>query len=96
MIGRLRFMGYYVSRARVREAIRETDPINTALRWQGVQTARRRYSVPGPNSLWHIGMLKLLYCMLNGMLGCHAVDGPIPQVVPLRPSIAAIFGTPLR
>ncbi len=56
MIGRLRSMGYYVSRARVREAIRETDPINTALRWQGVQTSRRCYSVPGPNSLWHIGM----------------------------------------
>lgn len=56
MIGQLRSMGYCVSRARVRVAIRETDPINTALRWQGVQASRRRYSVPGPNSLWHIGM----------------------------------------
>ncbi len=56
MIGQLRYIGFSVSRARVREAIRETDLINTALRWQGVKASRKRYSVPGPNSLWHIGM----------------------------------------
>ena len=53
--GRLRSMGLNVTRARVREAMRESDPIHTALRWREV-TPRRPYSVPGPNSLWHIGM----------------------------------------
>ena len=32
-----------------------TDPINTAMRWRGQSISRRPYSVPGPNSLWHIG-----------------------------------------
>ena len=31
--GQLRSQGYHVTRARVRSAIRSTDPINTALRW---------------------------------------------------------------
>lgn len=61
VIGRLRSMGYRVCRARVREVIRETDPINTALRWQGVKTSRRQYCVPGPNSLWHIGEYSELF-----------------------------------
>lgn len=52
--GRLRSMGYRVTRERVREAVRTTDPINTALRWREA-SSRRTYSVPGPNSLWHIG-----------------------------------------
>ena len=51
----LRSRGYQVSRERVRECIRLTDPLNTALRWRGTPRHRRPYSVPGPNSLWHIG-----------------------------------------
>ena len=54
--GRLRSLGFKVTRARVRDAMRVTDPINTALRWREI-TPRRPYSVPGPNSLWHIGKL---------------------------------------
>ena len=54
--GRLRSMGFHVTRARVRSAIRTTDPIHTALRWRGDLTRRRPYSVPGPNSLWHLGL----------------------------------------
>ena len=38
------------------DAMRVTDPINTALRWREI-TPRRPYSVPRPNSLWHIGKL---------------------------------------
>ena len=57
ILGQLRSMGYHITRSRVREALRSVDPINTALRWQGSVTARRPYSVPGPNSLWHIGQL---------------------------------------
>ena len=54
--GQLHAMGYAVSRQRVRNAIHATDPLNTALRWRGI-TARRPYSVAGPNSLWHIGIV---------------------------------------
>ena len=54
-MGHLRSLGFRVSRERVRNAVRVTDPINRALRWRGILTARRPYSVPRPNSLWHIG-----------------------------------------
>ena len=54
-IGRFRSLGLHVTRDQVRRAIRETDPLNTALRWPGGLTSRRPYSVAGPNSLWHIG-----------------------------------------
>ena len=56
-MGHLRSLGFRVSRERLRNAIRVTDPINRALRWRGVLTVRRPYSVPGPNALWHIGLL---------------------------------------
>ena len=56
MLGQLKSMGYKVTRWHVREALQSTDPVNVALRWPGGTTARRQYSVPGPNSLWHIGM----------------------------------------
>lgn len=55
VIGQLRSLGYHVCRQRVREAIRQTDPINTPLRWRGILTTRRPYSVAGPNSLWYVG-----------------------------------------
>ena len=61
VIGQLHAMGYAVSRQRVRNAIHATDPLNTALRWRGILTTRRPYSVAGPNSLWHIGRTKVLY-----------------------------------
>ena len=35
ILGRLKSMGYRVTRARVRDALRSVDPINTTLRWQG-------------------------------------------------------------
>ena len=57
VMGQLRSLGYHVCRQRLREAIRRTDPLNTPLRWQGILTTRRPYSVPAPNSLWHVGML---------------------------------------
>ena len=75
VIGHLRGMGYKVSREKVREAIRATDPINTALRWGGRLTARRPYSVPAPNSLWHIGKLAVypespIGCVLAVLFSC--------------------------
>ncbi len=59
VLGRLRSLGYHVLRDRVRRAIRATDPINTALRATAAPLSRRVYSVPGPNSLWHIGKLNV-------------------------------------
>lgn len=55
IMGYMRSNGYHVTRDRVRQNMRATDPINTALRWRGNLSNRRPYSVPGPNSLWHIG-----------------------------------------
>ena len=56
-MGHVRSLGYHVSRSQLRDAIHVTDPIQTALRWRGGLTPRRPYSVPGPNSLWHIGKI---------------------------------------
>ena len=55
VIGRLRSMGYKVSRERVRSALRRADPLSSALRLAGGLSRRQPYSVAGPNSLWHIG-----------------------------------------
>ena len=55
LMGQLRARGYRVSRAKLRAAVRELDPLNTALRVPGGLAPRRPYHVPGPNSLWHIG-----------------------------------------
>lgn len=60
MMGRLRAMDIIVTRERVRTVIRRVDPLNSALRWGGNTTSRRPYSVPGPNSLWHLGDFFLL------------------------------------
>ncbi|XP_044183537.1 uncharacterized protein LOC122964112 [Acropora millepora] len=51
--GHLRSMGINVQRERIRASISRVDPINCRLRWATV-VSRRAYSVPGPNSLWHI------------------------------------------
>ena len=55
-VGILRSKGFLFQRHRVREGMHIIDPINTSLRWHAC-IKRRRYSVPGPMSLWHIGKL---------------------------------------
>ncbi|XP_068697732.1 uncharacterized protein [Montipora foliosa] len=53
-IGFVRSRGLRIQRDRIRRSLgTRVDPENTALRWACVIT-RRVYSVPGPNSLWHI------------------------------------------
>lgn len=64
VLGHLRALGYRVNRDRVRRALRTIDPISSALRGPRGITARRPYSVPGPNSLWHIGMLIVTFASL--------------------------------
>ena len=38
-----------------KQGMQEMDPISISMRWH-LKTKRRPYSVPGPNSLWHIGV----------------------------------------
>lgn len=64
-VGLIRSRGFKVTRARIRNALRSSDPLSAALRWPGMITRRRVYSVAGPNSLWHIGMLQ---CCTNWAL----------------------------
>lgn len=56
LMGMLHSRGVWCSRETLRRVIHDTDPINTALRWNA-KIIRQSYSVPGPNSLWHIGNL---------------------------------------
>ena len=77
-IGLLRSKGYRITRARVRQALRLTDPLGSAMRWPGV-THRRVYSVAGPNSLWHIGKLHTLV-MLHIIVACNRFPSQIGEV----------------
>ena len=71
LLGQLRALNISVSRERVRRTIRRIDPLNTALRWGGNLSSRRPYSVPGPNSLWHIGMYIICMLIVVVFLGWH-------------------------
>lgn len=53
MLGALHSRGIRVQRWKVREMMRELDPVGTALRWRGT-ICRRKYNVRCPNALWHI------------------------------------------
>ena len=55
--GQVRSMDYQITWWCIRKTLRSIDPVNMTLRWPGCATGGRRYSVPGPNSLWHIGKL---------------------------------------
>ncbi|CAC5376877.1 unnamed protein product [Mytilus coruscus] len=45
--------GISVQQSRVRRTLRDIDPGSTLIRW-GLTAVRRKYSVAGPNDLWHI------------------------------------------
>ena len=51
--GHFRSLGYNIPRRSVRASLNRVDPINSALRW-GALVSRQVYSVPWPNSLWHL------------------------------------------
>ena len=53
ILGHLSSIGLRVQQQRVSKAIVRVDPVNSRLRWACL-VQRRKYSVPGPNSLWHI------------------------------------------
>ena len=52
--GLLRSQGITVPQRRIRESLKWVDPINVGLR-RSPRIQGKSYSVPGPNSLWHIG-----------------------------------------
>ncbi|XP_057301688.1 uncharacterized protein LOC130636097 [Hydractinia symbiolongicarpus] len=53
VIGLLKSRGIRVQQRRVTEILHKIDPENSRIRWAAL-IRRRKYSVPGPNSLWHI------------------------------------------
>ena len=72
MIGALHSRGIRVQRWKVRELMRELDPVGTVLPWRGT-ICRRKYNVRGPNALWHIGGNHKMICW---WLVVHtAIDG---------------------
>ena len=56
LMGNLQSRSVFVPRWRIRNSLHRVDPIHTPLRWRA-RIQRRPYSVPGPNSLWHLGRL---------------------------------------
>jgi hypothetical protein len=60
VLGHLRSRGLKIQQHRVRASLRRVDPEGTTVRWMAA-VHRRKYSVRGPNSLWHIdGYHKLI------------------------------------
>lgn len=57
--GNLRARGIKVTRERVRHTLQLIDPLGRMMRCLPGSIRRQPYSVPGPNSLWHIGELIL-------------------------------------
>ena len=65
----------------MRESLTRVDPVNTALRW-GIVVSRRKYSVPWPNSLWHLDGHHSLIRWGLVIHGC--IDGFSRRIVFLR------------
>jgi len=55
MYGSLRSREIQVTRERIRNSLKPIGPLGSALMSRAGLTHRRTYSVPYPNSLWHIG-----------------------------------------
>ena len=53
VMGHLRSLGLRLQKRRITKALLIIDPRNSNLRWTSI-IRRRKYSVPSPNSLWHI------------------------------------------
>jgi hypothetical protein len=76
VVGRLHASGVYVTRERVRCAIRAVDPLNTSLQAPRGLTRRQAYSVPAPNSLWHIGECRNCGVFGEGSRVFQCIDNP--------------------
>lgn len=58
LLGILHSRGISCSRETLRQVVHDVDLINTAL-CCNAKLCRRTYSVPGPNTLWHIGKFQV-------------------------------------
>ena len=107
LLGALRARGIRIQRWRIRECLRRVDPLGTSLRWNGT-IYRRSYSVPTPNSLWHIdGNHKLIryrlvvHCCIDGysrlLIYAHcATDNTAQTVIEQFIQGVSNFGLPSR
>ena len=70
--GYLSSIGVNVQRWRIRESITRIDPLRQHVRWHQ-QITRRRYCVPGANSLWHVdghhSLIRWRFVIHGGMDG---------------------------
>ena len=72
MWGHLRSMSIHVPRRKVSESLHRVNPISVLIR-QCTTVSRRAYSVPAPNSLWHIDGL---HCLIRWQFVIHGgIDG---------------------
>ena len=71
--GHLQSVGLSVQRCRVRQFVACNDPIHRNMCWHQVLSRRSSYSVPGPNSLWHIdghhSLIRLRFVIHGGIDG---------------------------
>ena len=63
--GNLRARGFKVTGERVCNMLRSIDPLGRILRCFPSTIMRQPYSVPGPNSLWHIGKYSICIIVLR-------------------------------
>ncbi|KAJ7482725.1 hypothetical protein FB451DRAFT_1338260 [Mycena latifolia] len=61
--GMLRCLGHHVSRERIRQTLIRVDPVQRV--FQRITIRRRRYHVPGPNSLWHHDGMVWIFFLYN-------------------------------
>ena len=81
ILGHLSSIALRVQQQRVSKTLVRVDPVNSRLRWACL-VQRRKYSVPGPNSSWHIDGHHSL--MQWGFVIHGAIDGHSRLTVYLR------------
>ena len=89
----LRSKGYRVQRKRIRKSLVRVNPENAALRL-GHTIKRRKYSVPWPNSLWHLDGHHSLIRWKFVVHGC--IDGFSRRIIFLRCSTNNLAQTVLN
>ena len=82
-MGTLRSMSVHVPRRRVSESLHRVNPAAVRAR-QCTTVARWAYTVPAPNSLWHIDGL---HCLIRWRFVIHGgIDGFSRRIVYLKAS----------
>ena len=79
--GHLKSLGLKIQQKRIAQALVRVDPKNSRIRWACL-IKRRKYQVPGPNSLWHADGHHSLISW--GFVIHGAIDGYSRLIVYLR------------